>query len=92
MILAKAARMWLVLLAATAPFVGSLDRRSSSRLLSIGLLWLSLTLAFEFGFGRLSGLSWEAMLADYDVAGGRFWPLVLLTTLLAPWLVARARS
>jgi hypothetical protein len=58
-------------------------------LLAVGVLWLALTLAFEFGFGRLSGQSWEALLADYDVARGRLWPLVLLATLVGPWLMGR---
>jgi Na+/melibiose symporter-like transporter len=81
----------LLILALTAPFVGSLHQARQGQLLSIGMLWLLMTIAFEFGFGRLSGASWEALLADYDVRQGRLWPLVLLTTFLAPWLVARAR-
>jgi hypothetical protein len=52
-----------------------------------------LTLAFEFSFGRyVSGLSWRTLLADYDLSQGRLWPLLLLTTLLAPWLVGHARA
>ena len=35
-------------------------------------MWLGLTLAFEFGFGRLvAKQSWEQLLADYNVAAGR---------------------
>jgi hypothetical protein len=60
--------------------------------LRIGLLWVSLTLAFEFGAGHyLFGHPWERLLADYDVASGRIWPLVLVTTLCAPALARRLR-
>ena len=55
-------------------------------LLVIGLLWLGLTLSFELLFGHyVSGLTWEALAAEYDLLEGRLWPLVLSTTLIAPW-------
>ncbi|HXY38829.1 MAG TPA: hypothetical protein VEQ10_04120 [Vicinamibacteria bacterium] len=59
--------------------------RASRELLLVGVLWLGLTLSFEFGFGRASGRSWPELLADYDLARGRLWPLVLVATLLSPW-------
>ena len=52
--------------------------------LLVGVVWLALTLAFEFGLGLAAGRSWGEMLADYDLARGRLWPLVLVATLLAP--------
>jgi hypothetical protein len=81
----------LVILAMTRRFVLRLGSPGSAKLLEVGLLWLFLTVAFEFGFGRLSGASWQALLADYDIPRGRLWPLVLLTTFLAPWLWGRDR-
>ena len=66
---------------------------SAGEALGVGLLWLALTVGFEFGFGRLvAGKSWQTLLADYDLAAGRIWLLVLLTTLGAPWLAARWRG
>lgn len=51
----------------------------------IGALWLAMTLAFEFLAGHfLFGAGWDRLLADYDIAAGRIWILVLLTTFLAP--------
>ena len=59
--------------------------------LGIGALWLGMTLAFEFGFFHLvRGVPLATLLADYNVFAGRLWPLVLLTVLVAPWLLARA--
>ena len=60
--------------------------------IAIGLAWLALTLAFEFGFGRARGKPWAELLADYDGLKGRIWVLVLITTAVAPYLAARARG
>ena len=61
--------------------------------LSVGLLWLCLTLAFEFGFGRLvQDQSWPEMLQAYKFQDGNIWPLVLVVTLFAPLLAVRARG
>ena len=66
-------------------FVRHLEAPSGADLLKVGALWLALTLAFEFGLGLVSGASWEAMLADYDILQGRLWPLIPLSALVAPW-------
>jgi len=59
--------------------------------LAVGAAWLVLTLAFEFGFFHLvRGVPLETLLADYNLLAGRLWPLVLVTVLLAPWLLAAA--
>ncbi|MBK9196885.1 MAG: hypothetical protein KA230_06300 [Flavobacteriales bacterium] len=59
----------------------------------VGLFWLVLTLAFEFGVGALvSHRSWPEMLADYNVLKGRVWVFIPIITALAPWLMARARG
>ena len=52
----------------------------------VGVAWLVATVAFEFLFGRfVSGLSWQALLADYNVLRGRFWSLILISVCLGPW-------
>lgn len=76
-----------VIFITTGLLVWRLGPFSRRELLRIGALWLVLTVAFEFFFGRVvSGASWEVLLADYDLTRGRLWPLVLSTTLIAPWL------
>ena len=78
--------VFLVALAA-APWYG---RLSSARWLAVGMLWLAMTLAFEFGFGRLvQHKSWTELLEAYTFKGGNIWPLVLLVVLLAPWAAAK---
>jgi hypothetical protein len=60
---------------------------------AVGTLWLLLTLAFEFGFGRVvQGRSWSELLAAYTFQGGNIWPIVLAVTLVSPILVGQRRS
>lgn len=60
--------------------------------LVVGMMWLCLTLLFEFGFGLgVQGLSWDEVLAAYTFADGNIWPLVLLATLFAPLVAQRMR-
>jgi hypothetical protein len=61
---------------------------SMTDLILIGVLWLVMTVAFEFGFFHfVMGKPWEALLADYNVLRGRIWVLVLATVLLGPIIV-----
>lgn len=58
----------------------------------IGVFWMALTVAFEFLFFHYVGAhSWEALWANYDLASGRLWPLILLWVLVAPYLFYRMR-
>ena len=57
----------------------------------IGLVWLGLTLAFEFLVGHYAFVTpWEALLADYNILEGRLWILVLAAALSAPPMMFRA--
>jgi hypothetical protein len=58
----------------------------------IGMLWLVLTLVFEFGFGRWRGNSWQTLLADYNLAKGRLWLLIPVWVALAPLLFYKLRN
>ncbi len=72
--------------------IGWMSPASTSQAWTIGMLWVVLTLAFEFLFGHyVFGTPWAALLEDYNVLAGRIWILVLLTTLIAPAVMLRAR-
>jgi hypothetical protein len=59
-------------------------------LIAIGILWLALTIAFEFGFGHyVMGNPWSRLLHDYNLFAGRLWILVLVTILLGPYVIGR---
>jgi len=58
--------------------------------LSVGAIWVVLTVLFEFGFGSaVEGLAWGEMLEPYDVTKGNIWILVLLWIAAGP-MAARA--
>lgn len=66
---------------------------TASQGLRIGVLWLGLTLAFEFSFGRyVQHKSWAELLDAYAFKEGNIWPAVLVVTLLAPYLAFRLRA
>jgi len=52
----------------------------------VGIVWLSLTITFEFGFGHyIAGHSWQHLLADYNILEGRVWSLFLIWILIMPY-------
>lgn len=67
--------------------------RRKSTLLRLGLLWLLLTLIFEFVLGRkVMHLSWQRLLSDYDLRKGGLQPIGLLLMTFAPYLMERLQS
>ncbi len=61
--------------------------------LKVGVLWLVLTLAFEFLAGHyLFKKPWGDLLEDYNLLRGRIWIVVLPALLLAPLWTARMRG
>ncbi len=63
---------------------------SSAQALSIGLIWLGLTVAFEFLFGHYAaGHSWDRLLQDYNVFAGRLWVAVLIWVTISPYAFYR---
>ena len=60
---------------------------SGQQSITIGLVWLVLTVAFEFLMGLvLLKQPLAKVLADYNLLAGRVWVLFLLWLTLAPWL------
>ncbi len=63
---------------------------SAGQAIEIGLLWLVLTVAFEFIFGRfVAGHSWARLFGDYNIFAGRLWAPLLVWIALAPYLLYR---
>jgi hypothetical protein len=77
----------MVLIGAYTWLFGFLWRiQSTNQALIIGLIWVSLTIAFEFLFGHyIIGHPWARLLHDYNILQGRVWLLVLIWTALAPF-------
>lgn len=55
----------------------------------IGLLWLLLTLIFEFGMGLATGISWKIMLEEFNILKGRLWILTPIWVTVAPYIAFR---
>jgi hypothetical protein len=60
--------------------------------LGVGLLWVSLTLIFEFAVGRATGASWDRIFSDYNPLRGGLMLFGLAFMFIAPWLAARLRQ
>lgn len=60
--------------------------------IGVGLIWVALTLAFEIGLGRATGVSWTRLASDYDLTHGGLMPLGLLAMALTPWAVLRLQA
>jgi hypothetical protein len=53
--------------------------------LSIGAIWVSLSVLFEFGWGHyVESDSWTDLLQNYDVTEGNLWLLILLWVAAGP--------
>jgi hypothetical protein len=87
----------VLLLCLLVGYQGLLVRRfplpSSATALAIGGAWATMTLVFEFGFGRfVEHLSWSTMLADYDLTAGRIWVLVPVWLVIGPATIRGLRQ
>jgi hypothetical protein len=66
---------------------------STADALQVGVLWLVLTAAFEFGAGHyLFGRPWSVLLEDYSGTGALIRVPMLVTTLVAPVVAASCRG
>jgi len=62
-------------------------RIDSTQAITIGLIWLLLTLGFEFLFGHyIAEHPWEKLLHDYNLCAGRVWVLIPIWIAIAPYL------
>ncbi|NUM76282.1 hypothetical protein HUU40_18110 [candidate division KSB1 bacterium] len=65
---------------------------SAKQAWTVGLIWLAMTIAFEFLFGHfVAGHPWSTLLQDYNIFAGRVWPLVLIWTTIAPYVFYKLR-
>jgi phosphate/sulfate permease len=66
---------------------------SSKQAINIGLIWLGLTVAFEFLFMHyVAGRSWDTLLHDYNIFDGRVWVVVLVWVTIAPYIFYRLQK
>lgn len=64
--------------------------KSSKESIQIGLIWLLMTIVFEFLFGHfVMGHSWEKLFYDYNILEGRLWMVVLIWITISPFIFYR---
>lgn len=66
--------------------------KNSRQAFLIGLMWVLLTVVFEFSLGRLTNKSWAYLLQDYNLSAGRIWLVFLFCLFLLPYLFYSLRS
>jgi hypothetical protein len=57
----------------------------------IGILWVILTIVFETILGLAMGDTLTELLKAYDITTGNLWFLIILSTGIIPWLVAKIK-
>ncbi len=80
----------IILLISYLFFQNTTMRYSVGDLWLVGLIWMALAVAFEFGLGHfVLKRSWSVLLEDYNILKGRIWVVVLIVTLVGPYLTGR---
>jgi uncharacterized BrkB/YihY/UPF0761 family membrane protein len=66
---------------------------SSQQAFLVGVIWLLMTVGFEFLFGHfVAGHSWNRLLHDYNIFEGRLWVLILIWITIAPYCFYRLQD
>ena len=82
-----------IILAIAYLFIGWVGASHRSELALVGTMWLVLTVVFEMLFGQLvMDLSWQRLLADYNMLAGGLMPLGLIVLWLSPWIASKVQG
>ncbi|MEZ5196991.1 MAG: hypothetical protein R2764_11460 [Bacteroidales bacterium] len=81
----------IILIGVAIYFMNLLWPINSSQLaFSIGIIWLGMTILFEFVFGHfVMKHPWKKLFLDYRIDKGRVWGLFLIWIFIAPWIIYR---
>lgn len=63
-----------------------LEIETGRQALFIGLMWMLLTIVFEFSLGRLTKTPWNELLENYNLFRGYLWLVFLLCLMLMPYI------
>ncbi|NNE99509.1 MAG: hypothetical protein HKN25_10870 [Pyrinomonadaceae bacterium] len=83
----------LLIFIVTVLFIRWIAPASAGSLLAIGLMWVILTVLFEFSLGLfVFDYTWGRLFEDYDLSRGGLMSFGLLFLLFAPMLAAKVRG
>ncbi len=64
--------------------------QSAKQAIIVGLMWISMTILFEFVFGHyVVGHPFSRLFQDYNLFSGRVWALFLIWIAVLPYLIYR---
>ncbi|MCL2682031.1 MAG: hypothetical protein FWE63_00930 [Bacteroidales bacterium] len=81
----------ILILIVSLIFIPRIGKGESKIYWKIGILWIALTIIFEFIFGITTGHSFSELLKAYDITTGNLWLIIVIFTGIAPWLVAKIK-
>jgi len=73
-------------------FIPRLGKGKTKNYILIGLLWLLLTVIFEFTLGFIMNEPLSELIKAYDITTGNLWLFVVLVVGCSPWLTAKIRK
>lgn len=74
-------------------FIRWIRAGTTRALITVGFVWLVLTVLFELTLGRfVLGLSWDRLASDYDIRRGGLMLFGLILLTLSPLIAARLRG
>jgi len=82
----------LLVLAIVTMTIQWINVAGTRTLVSVGLVWVVLTITFEVSLGRaLLGYSWARLASDYNLLEGGFLPVGLTVMAMSPSIATRLR-
>ena len=72
-------------------FIPRIGKGTPKTYWKIGILWVILTIVFETILGLAMGDTFTELLKAYDITTGNLWFLIVLSTGIMPWLVAKIK-
>ena len=82
----------LLILLITALTIRWIRANRLRTLLTIGSLWVALTVSFEISLGRMLGYSWERIASDYNMLEGGLLPIGFVIMATAPLIAVRLKG
>ena len=83
----------LLILTIATIFIHWIEATSLAQLMSVGVLWMLLTVTFEVALGYWAfGYSWAQIAADYNLFQGRLMAIGLVLLLFAPLIATKIRD
>ena len=73
-------------------FIPKLDSATPETYIVMGILWMCMTVAFEFSLGFIRKIPFSKMLEAYNITSGNLWLLVVIFIGLVPFLVAHIKE